>query len=138
MLSIIILICNYWVNDGGVRRFKTSAVGIGNKPCPVAQPQKAEDYLRQNILKLYPAGTTVVSVAPFPELNEIVRKRQGLASGNDSTGSTRTEAVRMRLTYQKDGTDQEAWVAVAMVVNIYPSGRGSFYDSHATSLIATS
>ena len=114
------------------------ALGIGNKPCPVAKPQKAEDYLRQNILKLYPSGTTVVSVAPFPELNEIVRKRLGLAPGNGSTGPTRTEAVRMRLAYQKDGTDQEAWVAVAVVVNIYPSGRGSFYDSHATSLIAFS
>ena len=44
----------------------------------------------------------------------------------------------MRLAYKKDGTDQEAWVAVAVVVNIYPSGRGSFYDSHATSLIAFS
>src|ERR1700733_14863097 len=114
------------------------ALGVGNKPCPVAKRQKAEDYLRQNILKLYPSGTTVVSVAPFPELNEIVRKRLGLAPGNGSTGPTRTEAVRMRLAYQKDGTDQEAWVAVAVVVNIYPSGRGSFYDSHSTSLIAFS
>jgi Cysteine rich repeat len=112
------------------------ALGVGGKPCPVAKPMKAEDYIRQNILKLYPSGTTVVSVAPFPELNEIVRKREGLPPGNGSTGATRTEAVRVRLAYQQDGKDVEAWVAVVIVVNIYPAGRGSFYDSHATSLIA--
>jgi hypothetical protein len=77
-------------------------------------------------------------VAPFPELNEIVRKRLGLPPGNGNTGSTRTEAVRVRLAYQKDGKDQEDWVAVGMVVNIYPAGRGSFYDSHATTLVAFS
>jgi Cysteine rich repeat len=114
------------------------ALGAGGKPCPVAKPMKAEDYIRQNILKIYPSGTTVVSVAPFPELNEIVRKRQGLPPGNGNTGATRTEAVRVRLAYQKDGKDIEEWVAVAVVVNIYPAGRGSFYDSHATSLVAFS
>ena len=121
------------LNDPGKR-----ALGVGGKPCPVAKPMKAEDYIRQNIVKLYPSGTTVVSVAPFPELNEIVRKRQGLPPGNGTTGSTRTEAVRVRLAYQKDGMDMEDWVAVGIVVNIYPAGRGSFYDSHATSLIAFS
>jgi hypothetical protein len=114
------------------------ALGVGGKPCPVAKPLKAEDYIRQNILKLYPSGTTVVSVAPFPELNEIVLKREGLPPGSGTTGSTRTEAVRVRLAYQQDGKDVEAWVAVVIVVNIYPAGRGSFYDSHATSLIAFS
>jgi hypothetical protein len=114
------------------------ALGVGGKPCPVAKPMKAEDYIRQNILKLYPSGTTVVSVAPFPELNEIVRKRQGLPPGSGNTGATRTEAVRVRLAYQKDGKDLEDWLAVCVVVNIYPAGRGSFYDSHATSLIAFS
>ena len=108
---------------------------VAGKPCRVAPPMKAEEYIRQNILKIYPSGTTVVSVAPFPELNAIVRKRQGLVPGNGSTGATRTEAVRVQLAYQKDGKDIEGWLAVAIVVNIYPAGRGSFYDSHATSLV---
>jgi hypothetical protein len=112
------------------------ALGVGGKPCPVAKPMKAEDYIRQSVLKMYPSGTTVVSVAPFPELNEMVRKRLGLPPGDGTTGSTRTEAVRVRLAYQMDGKDEEGWVGVGMVVNIYPAGRGSFYDSHATSLIA--
>ena len=114
------------------------ALGVGGKSCPVAKPMKAEDFIRQNILKLYPSGTTVVSLAPFPELVEIVRKRQGLAPGNGNTGATRTEAIRAQLAYQKDGKDIEEWVAVAIVVNVYPAGRGSFYDSHATSLVALS
>jgi len=111
------------------------ALGVGGKPCPVAPPMKAEDYIRQNVLKAYPSGATVVSVAPYPELNQIVRKRHGLPPGNGNTGAIRTEAIRARLAYQKDGKDMEDWLAVAMVVNIYPSGRGSFYDSHATSLL---
>jgi len=118
------------LNDPNMR-----ALGAGGKPCPVAKPMKAEDYIRQNILKLYPSGTTVVSVAPFPQLNEIVRKRQGLPPGSGNAGATRTDAIRVRLAYQKDGKDVEDWVAVAVVVNIYPAGRGSFYDSHATSLV---
>ncbi len=113
-------------------------LGAGGKPCPVARPMRAEQYIRQNILKLYPPGTTVVSVAPFPELDEIVRKRRGLPPGNGNTGSTRTDAIRMRLAYQKDGTDMESWVAVCVVVDISPSGRGAFYDSHATSLVSFS
>jgi hypothetical protein len=121
------------LNDPNLR-----AVGVGGKTCSVAKPMKAEEYIRQNILKIYPSGTTVVSVAPFPQLNGIVRKRQGLAPGNDNTGATRTEAVRVRLAYQKDGKDLEAWVAVAIVENIHPAGRGSFYDSHAISLVSFS
>jgi hypothetical protein len=114
------------------------APSVGGKSCPVAKPMKAEDYLRQNILKLYPSGTTVVSVAPFPQLEEIVRRRRGLPPGNGNTGATRTEAVRMRLAYTKDGKDLEDWLAVAVVVNMSTAGRGSFYDSHATSLVAFS
>ena len=114
------------------------ALGVGGKPCPVAKPMKAEEYIRQNILKLYPSGVTAASVAPFPELNEGLRKRQGLSPGNGAAGTTRTEAVRVRLAYQKDGKALEEWMAVGVVVNIYPAGNGSFYDSHAMSLVALS
>ncbi len=118
------------LNDPNMRQ-----LGVGGKPCPVDKPMKAEDFIRQNILKLYPSGTTVVSVSPFPELNQIVRQRLGLPSGNGNTGATRTDAVRVRLAFQRDGKDLEDWLAVAVVVNIYSAGRGSFYDSHATSLV---
>jgi hypothetical protein len=112
------------------------ALGAGAKPCPTGKPVRAEDYVRQNIVPLFPSGATVLSVEPFPALNEIVRKRRGLPPGDGSTGSTRTEAVRARMAFQKDGKDLEEWVAVAMVVDISRAIRGSFYDSHATSLIA--
>jgi len=115
---------------------KLRALGADHKPCPVAKPQKAEDYFRQNVLTLFPSGTTVVSIEPYPALNEIVRQRQGLPPGDGTTGSTRTEAIRARMSFQKDGKDLEEWVAVAMLVNISRAGRGSFYDSHATSLVA--
>ncbi len=115
---------------------KRRALGAGGKPCPVGKPLKAEDYFRQNVVTLFPAGTTVVSVDAFPELNEIVRQRRGLPPGDGGTGATRTEAIRARMAFQKDGKDLEEWVALAVVVDISRAGRGSFYDSHATSLVA--
>jgi hypothetical protein len=115
---------------------KRRALGAGGKPCPTGKPMKAEDYVRQNIVPLFPSGATVVSVENFPALNEIVRKRRGLPPGDGSTGSTRTEAVRARMAFQKDGKELEEWVAVAIVVDVSRAGRGSFYDSHATSLVA--
>jgi len=121
------------LNDPNMR-----APGPNGKPCPVAKPMRAEDYIRQNILKLYPSGTTVVSVAPFPQLDEIVHKRLGLAPGGATAGAVRTEAIRVRLAYQQDGKDLEAWVAVCVVQNVYTAGRGSFYDSDAMSLVAFS
>ena len=115
---------------------KRRALGAGGKPCPVGKPLKAEDYFRQNVLTVFPTGTTVASVEAFPELNEIVRQRRGLPPGDGSTGATRTEAIRARIAFQKDGKDLEEWVALAIVVDISRAGRGSFYDSHATSLVA--
>jgi hypothetical protein len=115
---------------------KRRALGAGGKPCPTGKPLKAEEYLRQNIVPLFPSGATVVSMEPYPALNEVVRQRRGLPPGDGNTGSTRTEAVRARLAFQKDGKDLEEWVAVAIVVDMSRAGRGTFYDSHATSLIA--
>jgi Cysteine rich repeat len=112
------------------------ALGSSAKSCQVAKPMKAEDYFRRNVLTLFPSGASVVSVESFPELNEIVRKRQGLAPGDANTGHTRTEAIRARLAFQKDGKDLEEWVGLVVVTKISPVGRGSFYDSHAMSLVA--
>jgi len=115
---------------------KRRALGAGGKPCATGKPLKAEEYVRQNIVPLFPSGTTVVSMEPYPALNEIVRQRRGLPPGDANTGATRTEAVRARLTFQKDGKDLEEWVAVAIVSDMSRAGRGTFYDIHATSLIA--
>jgi hypothetical protein len=112
------------------------ALGAGNKKCAVAKPVSAENYFRQSVLPKLPNGTALVSVEAFPELNEIVRQRRGLPPGNGNTGATRTDAIRARTTFQKDGKDMEGWVALAVVVDISPAGRGSFYDSHATSFVA--
>jgi hypothetical protein len=112
------------------------ALGVDKKPCPVSKPLKAEEYFRQSVLPQFPSGTAVVSVEPYPALNEIVRQRQGLPPGDGTTGATRTEAIRARLAFEKDGKDLEEWVGLGMVVNVSRAGRGSFYDSHATSLVA--
>ncbi|MDP9088225.1 MAG: cysteine rich repeat-containing protein [Pseudomonadota bacterium] len=112
-------------------------LGSSAKTCQVAKPMKAEEYFRRNVITLFPRGAEVLSVEPFPELNELVRKRQGLPPGDgSSTGSIRTEAIRARLAFTKDSKDWEEWVGLVVVTKISPVGRGSFYDSHAMSLVA--
>ena len=71
----------------------------------------------------------MVSVEPFPELNEIARKQLGLPPNEGgSGGGTRTEAVRARVEFQKDGKPLEGWATVVVVTHAFPQGRGAFYD----------
>jgi hypothetical protein len=98
---------------------------------------KAEDYFRQQILAVFPGGNTAVSVEPFPELNQIARKQLGLSpddGGNNS--SARTEAIRARVKFQKDGKDLEDWVTLVVVTGIFRQGQGAFYDCHAIDVTA--
>jgi len=44
---------------------------------------------------------------------------------------TRTEAIRARLEFQKDGKAMEDWVALVVVTRTFRQGRGAFYDCHA-------
>lgn len=112
-------------------------LGGNGKPCPVAKPATAEAYFRQNLATLYPSGSTVVSVEPFPELDAIARRRLGLPSGGaHNTATVQTDAIRARIDYQRDGKSVEEWVALAVVTRIFQAGRGKFYDCHATELRA--
>lgn len=113
---------------------------VGMKPCPVKAPVPAAEFLRQEILPKYLKDKTVVSVDPFPELNQMVRHRLGLspvAGTASDTNGIRTDAARARVLSQDDkGQPVEIWVTSAMVVRTIPgSGRGSFYDWHALNVM---
>jgi Cysteine rich repeat len=110
------------------------ALGAGGKPCPVMKPMRAENYFRQNVVPNLTSGTTVISVEPFPELNQIARQQMGLPP-TDGNGGARTEAIRVRVESQKDGKPVEGWVALAVVTRVFPVGRGAFYDCHAIDLM---
>jgi len=113
------------------------ALGAQGKPCPVKKPVKAEDYFRQNVFTVFPSGSTVASVDPFPELNQVARKQLGLPSDDSgNSGAVRTEAIRARVEFQKDGKPMEDWVALVVVTRIYRQGRGAFYDCHAIDVMA--
>ncbi|HEY1483578.1 MAG TPA: cysteine rich repeat-containing protein [Candidatus Acidoferrum sp.] len=113
------------------------ALGLQGKPCPVKKPMKAEDYFRQNVFSAFPNGSTVVSVEPFPELNQMARKQLGLPPDDaGSGGSARTDAIRARVEFQKDGKTLEDWVALVVVTHIFRQGRGAFYDCHAIDVMA--
>ena len=108
---------------------------VGMKPCPVRAPIQAAEFLRQDLIAKYRKGKTVVSIDPFPELDQIVRYRLGLpptAAGGSASG-IRTDAARARLAYDDDkGQPVEEWITAAVVVRPVPTGgRGAAYDWHA-------
>ncbi len=108
---------------------------FGMKPCPVRAPIPAAEFIRQDLIAKYRKDKTVVSIDPFPELDQIVRYRLGLppdAAGGSAKG-IRVDAARARLAYNDDkGQPVEEWIAAAMVVRAIPTGgRGAAYDWHA-------
>jgi len=106
---------------------------VGLKPCPVRLPVHAADFLRQDLIAKYRKTATVVSVDPFPELNQIARHRLGLpADGTGNPGGIHTEAARALLDYSDAaGQPVEEWVTAVIVVRALQSGRGVAYDWHA-------
>lgn len=102
-----------------------------NDICPVSKPLSAEQYFRQIVLNDLKPQMTVVSVEPFPVLEQLVRQRNGLPPTDDGNGGARIDAIRVRLECQTDGKPMELWYTVALVTQTYRVGRGSLYDMHA-------
>ncbi len=111
---------------------------VGLKPCPVRAPVPAAEFLRQDLIAKYRKGKTVVSVDPFPELDQIVRYQMGLppAGAGGNTGGIRVDAARARLAFNDDkGQPVEEWIAAAIVVRPIQTGRGTGYDWHAVNAL---
>jgi hypothetical protein len=106
---------------------------VGLKPCPVRMPVHAADFLRQDMIEKYRKGKSVISIDPFPELNQIARHRLGLPpDGTGNPGGIHTEAARAHLAFDDDkGSPVEEWVSAVIVVRALQSGSGVAYDWHA-------
>jgi hypothetical protein len=82
----------------------------------------------------------LVSIEPFPELDQIVRHQLGLpptAAGGSASG-VRTDSARAHLVYNDDkGQPYEEWVTAVIVVRPIPTGgSGTAYDWHAVMVMA--
>jgi hypothetical protein len=110
---------------------------FGLKPCPVRMPIHAADFLRQDLIEKYRKGKPIISIEPFPELNQIARHRLGLPpDGTGNPGGVHTEAARARLAFDDDkGNPVEEWVTAVIVVRAFQSGRGVAYDWHAIDIM---
>ena len=111
----------------------------GNKTndlCAVAKPLSAEQYLRQMVLNNLTPAMTVVSVEPYPALEQLVRQRNGLPPAGSGNGGARIDAIRVRLEFQKDNQPMELWYSLALVTQTYRAGRGFLYDIHAVGQVA--
>jgi hypothetical protein len=111
-------------------------MGGNGKVCPVSKPLTAEQFFREDLMPLLPSGTTLVSIEPYPELNEMARQQMGLSPNDSGNGSIRTDAIRARVEFQKDNKSMEAWLTAAVVMRTYRVGRGSLYDLHAIDVMS--
>ena len=107
-----------------------------NDLCAVSRPLSAEQYFRQIVLNSLRPAMTVVSIEPYPVLEQLVRQRNGLPPADAGNGGARVDAIRTRLEFQKDDKPMELWYSVALVTQTYRVGRGSLYDIHAVSQVA--
>ena len=115
---------------------RTHTGGKTNDLCAVARPLSAEQYFRQMVLNDLKPAMTVVSVEPYPALEQLVRQRNGFPPADSGNGGARIDAIRVRLEYQLDDKPMELWYSVALVTRTYSVGRGSLYDIHAVGQIA--
>jgi hypothetical protein len=110
---------------------RTHTGGKTNDLCAVAKPLSAEQYFRQMVLGNLTPAMTVVSVEPYPALEQLVRQRNGLPPADAGNGGARIDAIRVRLEFQKDNQPMELWYSLALVTQTYRVGRGFLYDIHA-------
>jgi hypothetical protein len=102
-----------------------------NVLCAVAKPLSADQYFRQMVLNNLTPAMTVVSIEPYPALEQLVRQRNGLPPAESGNGGARIDAIRVRLEFQKDNQPMELWYSLALVTQTYRVGRGFLYDIHA-------
>jgi len=115
---------------------RTHTGGKTNDLCAVAKPLNAEQYFLQRVLTDLRPAMTVESVEPYPALEQLVRQRNGLPPADSGNGGARVDAIRVRLSYQKDDKPMELWYSVALVTQTYRVGRGFLYDIHAVGQVA--
>jgi hypothetical protein len=108
------------------------------KPCPMRAPIRAADLMRKDILPKIRKDKSLVSIDPFPELDQITKSRLAqLPSSGDHAGTIRTDAVRARLAYDdENGRPVEEWITAAVVLRNFPTGaRGAGYDWRLVNLM---
>jgi len=118
------------------RNRRTHNGNATNDLCPVSKPLSAEQYFRQYVQSDFKPAVTVESVEPFPALEQMVRQRNGLPPADSGNGGARVDAIRIRLSSQKDGKPMELWYSVALVTQTFRVGRGYLYDIHAVGQVA--
>jgi len=112
------------------------ARGANGKVCPVAKPLSAEQFFREHVVGLLPGGATIVSIDPYPELNQFARRQMGLGPDDSGNGGIRTDAIRARVEYDLNGKPMEGWLTAAVVMRTFRVGQGSLYDLHAIDVMA--
>jgi hypothetical protein len=108
------------------------------KVCPVSKPLTAEQFFRENLMAQLPSGTKLISIDPYPELNQMARQQMGLGPTDAANSGIRTDAIRARVEFPQGDKQIESWLTAAVVMRTFRMGRGSLYDLHAIDLMSMS
>lgn len=110
------------------------------KACPIKAPQHAADFIRENLIWKHIKDKPQVSSEPFPELEQLARRRLGLGPQSDASGAAapRVEAARVRVSTVTDkGVPIDMWWSAVIVVRAQAGGgQGLVYDWHAEMISA--
>jgi hypothetical protein len=91
----------------------------GTRPCDVAPPMSASDFLQRN-LRRYRPNAQLVGIEPAPKLLAVLQQqaRQGEQSAvrYNLRQSIRPDAVKGRVRYSVNGQAMEEWIVVATVI----------------------
>jgi hypothetical protein len=108
------------------------------KVCPVSKPLTAEQFFRENLMARLPGGTILISIDPYPELDQMARQQMGLDSNDTANAGVRTDAIRAHVEMHTDTGPAEYWLTAAVVMRTFRVGRGNLYDLHAIDLMGFS
>jgi hypothetical protein len=108
-----------WADDPGpLQMAARQTAAYGTRPCDIAAPMSASDYLRRNLAKYRP-NAQVVGMEPAPKLLETLQKQarqsEQAAAQYNLRQSVRPDAARVRVRYSVNGKPMEELIFAATI-----------------------
>ena len=109
-----------WADDPGPLQMSAQQTAqFGTRPCDVAPPVNASDYLRRNLAKYRP-NVQVMGLEPAPKvleaLQKLARQTEQSAAQYNLRQSVRPDAARARVRYSVNGKAMEEWIIAATII----------------------
>jgi hypothetical protein len=118
-----------WAADPGlVQMLRANAQQVaayGRRECDIAPPQRAADYLRQQVIPRARPGAKVLGVESLPDLarplQAQLREQQQQAARQGVQAQAQVDTARVHLAYTSQGVEMEEWIAGVTVAVAMPA-----------------